>query len=145
MIAYRAATEADFEFLYRLHRETMRVYAEETYGPWDETWQRSYFQRHFNPDTLRLITVDGEVAGALQVQYRTEEIFLACLEIAPPYQGRGIGTAVMRQLMDEADRASKPVALRVLKSNRRARSLYQRLGFGVTGENETHYIMAYEK
>jgi len=51
----------------------------------------------------------------------------------------------MKALLAEADQRGKPVALRVLKVNIRARDLYQRLGFGVTGETDTHYIMAYER
>jgi ribosomal protein S18 acetylase RimI-like enzyme len=43
-------------------------------------------------------------------------------------------------VLDEARRSGKPVALQVLKVNP-ARRLYERLGFSVTGENETLYFM----
>jgi ribosomal protein S18 acetylase RimI-like enzyme len=49
----------------------------------------------------------------------------------------------MRELIARAGQEGRPLALRVLKGNLRARYLYQRLGFGVTGENDRHYIMAY--
>lgn len=80
--------------------------------------------------------------GVLHVQERTEELYIASLEILPEYQRRGIGTEILRQLTAAAQRQLKPVALQVLKTNIAARSLYQRMGFGVTGENDTHYIMA---
>ncbi len=79
----------------------------------------------------------------LELQERTEEVFIAEIEILPRFQGRGIGSQVIGEVLDRSSREGMPVALQVLKVNIRARNLYQRLGFGVTGENDTHYIMAY--
>lgn len=144
-ITYRAAREQDFDFLFGLHRAAMRTYVEETYGPWIDDWQREYFRARFNPNNLKIIQVDRRDAGVLEVQDRAEELFVVRIELLPTYQRRGIGSAVMKALLAEADQRGKPVALRVLKVNIRARDLYQRLGFGVTGETDTHYIMAYER
>jgi ribosomal protein S18 acetylase RimI-like enzyme len=144
MITSRPAVLEDFDFLYALHRATMRGYAEEAFGPWDEEWQQAYYRRSYPIQNLRVVQLDGQDAGMLYVQERTEELYLASIEILPAFQRRGIGTAVIRELIAAAARLGKPVALQVLKGNIRARSLYQRLGFGVTGENDTHYILAYE-
>ena len=62
------------------------------------------------------------------------------IAVTPDLQGQGIGTSVIHQVLDEAKRSGKPVALQVLKVNP-ARRLYERLGFSVTGENETRYFM----
>lgn len=141
-LSFRAALQDDFDFLFRLHKRTMRKYIEDTFGPWDEEWQAEYFRRHFDPSVLQIIQMDGASVGVLHVQERIEELFIASLEILPEYQRRGIGTEILRQLIAVAQRQSKPVALQVLKTNIAARSLYQRMGFGITGENDTHYIMA---
>ncbi len=143
-LSYRPATAQDFDFLFALHEAAMRAYVEDTFGPWQADWQRDYFRKHFDPADLRIIQWDGADVGVLAVQARNEELFLALIEIHPAYQRQGIGTAVMRALLAEAREQGKPVALQVLKVNLPARSLYQRLGFGVTGENDTHYIMACE-
>lgn len=142
-ITYRPATAEDFEFLFALHEAAMRSYVEDAFGPWQPEWQREYFRERFDPSALRLVQLDGQDVGMVHVQDRTEEIFLAGLEILPAFQGRGIGTAVIGELKDRAKREGRPLALQVLKGNLGARHLYQRLGFGVTGENATHYIMAY--
>jgi ribosomal protein S18 acetylase RimI-like enzyme len=142
-INYRPANERDFDFLYRLHALTMREYVEDTFGPWDEAFQQAYFRKKFDPAAHTVIQWGGEDVGVLYVQNRTEELFIASLEILPAYQRRGIGTAVIRMVQESASRQGKPVALQVLKANIAARGLYQRLGFGVTGENDTHYIMAF--
>jgi len=143
-ITYRSATAADFDFLFALHEASMRLYVEETFGPWDEEFQRAYFQDHFFPSEVNIILLDGQMVGMLRVQERTEETFLAAIEILPGWQRRGIGTRVIRALVNDASARGKPVALMVLKTNIAARSLYQRLGFGITGENVTHYILSNE-
>lgn len=141
-LAYRPAVPEDFDFLFMLHEAAMRPYVEDAFGPWQAEWQRAYFRARFNPAEVRLIQLEGQDVGVLHVQERTEEIFLVSLEILPEYQGRGIGTTVMQELIESARQQGRPLALRVLKGNLRARYLYQRLGFGVTGENDSHYIMA---
>lgn len=39
----RAATAADIDVLYAIHRAGMRAYVEATYGTWDEPAQREAF------------------------------------------------------------------------------------------------------
>lgn len=148
-LTYRLAAPADFDFLFGLHKAAMQKLVEATFGSWDEPWQLAYFRRHFDPlvqrAELRVIQLDGQDVGLLHVQERAEELFIASLEILPERQGQGIGSAVVREVLRAAATQAKPVALQVLKANIAARSLYQRLGFGITGENETHYILAWEK
>ena len=52
--------------------------------------------------------------------------------IVPSAQGRGLGTALVRLVLDEAAGRGLPVRLSVLANNP-ARGLYERLGFQVTG------------
>ncbi|MBV9747638.1 MAG: GNAT family N-acetyltransferase, partial [Acetobacteraceae bacterium] len=59
--------------------------------------------------------------------------------IVPELRGRGIGTAIMRALMDEARAANIPVRLEVASENDPSMRLYQRLGF-VPVEHMPMYI-----
>jgi ribosomal protein S18 acetylase RimI-like enzyme len=138
-IELRPATADDFDFLYRLHRATLKEYVARTWG-WDEGWQRQRFEQHFDPAASQVIEFKKRDAGVVSVVEREEEIFLANIAVTPDLQGQGIGTSVIQQVLDEAKRSGKPVVLQVLKVNP-ARRLYERLGFSVTGENETHYFM----
>ena len=52
-----------------------------------------------------------------------------------------IGTSLIRSLIEQAHQNGRPVALQVLKVNTRARTLYEKLGFAITDETDTHYIM----
>jgi len=58
-ISLRPATQEDFDFLWWLHRATMRPYVEKTWG-WDEQWQARCFRDHFDPNTREIIEGDGE-------------------------------------------------------------------------------------
>lgn len=142
-LAFRPALEEDEAFLYDLHRAALREAVEETWGAWDEEWQRAAFHQGFRPAALQVVQLDGRDVGVMLVEERAEELFLGLLEVLPAFQRRGIGSAVVRGLAAQARREGKLVALKVLKANRRALALYQRLGFGVTGETQTHYVMAW--
>jgi ribosomal protein S18 acetylase RimI-like enzyme len=138
-ISLRPATRDDYDFLWWLHRATMKPYVEKTWG-WDEQWQARYFRDHFDPNTREIIEGDGEPIGCISVERRNDRISLGVIEIAPDHQNQGIGTKLIQTLCNEADARGVPVELQVLKVNP-ARSLYERLGFGVVGETETHYLM----
>jgi ribosomal protein S18 acetylase RimI-like enzyme len=58
--------------------------------------------------------------------------YLAVMGVAPEWQGRGLGTALMRPGLEEIDAAGLPAYLET--STLRARALYERQGFAVTGE-----------
>jgi len=76
----------------------------------------------------------------ISLEERDADIFLRVIEILPAHQGQGIGFRIIRQIIDDASSKQKPVYLRVLKVNP-ARGLYERLGFSVIEETDTHFIM----
>jgi ribosomal protein S18 acetylase RimI-like enzyme len=138
-VKLRAATPADAEFLYDLLRTTMRDYVEQTWS-WDEDWQRTYFDMHYDPAQNQVVALNGQDIGVIAAERREGGIHLSSIYILPEYQGRGIGTQLINDLLAEAFRQGLPVSLRVLKINP-ARRLYERLGFVVVDEADTHYIM----
>ncbi len=136
----REVTEADREILWCLHKATMREYVDRTWG-WDESFQRGMFDENFDPKRQRIVTVGGEDVGVISVDRRGNVLDLYNLRILPAYQGRGLGTLVVRDVLAAARRQGLAIHLSVLKANPRARRLYERLGFIITGESETHYMM----
>ncbi len=140
-LALRPATSEDFDFLWHAsrHQDTMRSYVDETWG-WDDARQLSHFQNGFKPAEREIIEIDAKPVGYISVERHEARIFLASIEIAPVYQSRGIGTQLIRALIEEADRMGIPIDLQVLKVNP-ARELYERLGFAITEITETHCIM----
>ena len=135
----RPAAEVDFEFLFHLHVAALGPYVTLIWG-WDDADQRQRFRRAFNPSRMRIVHQNGEDIGAIAVECRERELYLASIELLPQHQGKGLGTALLQSVIAQASRENVPVALRVLKINP-ARHLYERLGFATIGETETHCLM----
>jgi ribosomal protein S18 acetylase RimI-like enzyme len=110
----------------------MRDYVEQVWG-WDEDEQIAFFDDRFEPEKWQVIQADGEDVGVLIVEDDDGETYVAEIQVHPSRQGRGLGSSVLRSLME-----SGPVTLRVLHVNERARALYERLGFKPYEEIETH-------
>jgi ribosomal protein S18 acetylase RimI-like enzyme len=139
-LSFRPVTDDDYEYLYRLNEATMRTYAELTYGPWDEAVTRRIFAERWRPATTRIVQVNGHDAGMLELLPTEVGLQLANIRVAPEYQGQGVGTRLISEVLQDAHARGLTVALRVLKVNP-ARRLYERLGFVVVGETEAHHLM----
>jgi ribosomal protein S18 acetylase RimI-like enzyme len=81
------------------------------------------------PDaSLDVIEVDGQPAGRLYVARWPEEIRIMDIALLPPFRNRGVGTALLRELLDEAADSRRRLTIHVEKLNP-ALALYERLGF----------------
>ncbi len=88
------------------------------------------------------IVYRGEHVGYIRRCTEGGQLELDDLYIDPAYQGKGIGSAVLRRCIQEA---GQPVYLYVFTRNTRAISLYERLGFRVAETvNPTRVIMRLE-
>src|SRR6266540_2105834 len=127
------ANAADYGWLWELKRMTMRTHVEATWGSWDDKAQEAFFQRSFSPETIQLILVDGLNAGLLHVERKPAELFLANIQIHPSFQNQGLGTVVIKTVLESGRLLLLPVRLQVLTVNVAARDLYLRLGFEIVG------------
>lgn len=120
----------------------MYAYIEKTWG-WEDKWQQEYFARKFDPRKRQIIVIDEQDAGVIALEHRVDEHYLALIEILPAFQRSGIGTSIMRRLIDIAHKDGLPISLHVLKANFPARQFYERLGFAVVHEEDIRYKMTY--
>ena len=127
-IALRPATNADIEFCFDLHKSAFFQYVTDTWG-WDEEDQRAIHRRNFKPGRVQIVTDNGVDVGRLDVDYGDEEYFLLLIELLPSHRGQGLGSRLIRTVLDQAAAEGKPLTLNVLEVNRRAYELYRRLGF----------------
>ena len=118
MFSLRQAAAADADFVYRVVEATMRHYVEQTWGSFSEELSRKGMGELVAPDHIEL----------------------AQLFILPSHQNRGIGTSILRSIMQEARQAGKPVRLRLLAVNP-ARRLYEREGFRVSSTTPERIYM----
>jgi len=131
----RPATAEDQPFLKRLFVETNEALqflppplreglAEMQYGGREMTYGSQF------PDASDSIIclVDGTAVGRQLTAHVDGALRLVDVAILPAWQGRGLGGAVLRALLDEAAREQARVELRVARGNPAVR-LYERLGF----------------
>jgi ribosomal protein S18 acetylase RimI-like enzyme len=138
-VALRPGTEADRDFLFEIHRASLKDYVAATYGPWDEARQREMFDAKFSPGRFEIIRRDDQDVGLLRVEEAPDRLTIALIELLPAFQRQGIGTAVIQRVLAHARARRLSVHLQVFKVNP-ARRLYTRLGF-ITAETTTHFVM----
>jgi len=85
-----------------------------------------------------IVEMAGKPIGRILVDRGDQVLHIVDQVIAPELRNRGIGTTIMRALMDEARRTDRGVRLGVAAANLGALRLYRRLGFRPV-ETKEHY------
>ena len=139
-VTLRPATIFDREFAFHAWKTSIKQHVEMTWG-WDEASQVQRQHEEFAGSYYQIIEVGGQPAGTLIVNRHPDHMYLSGLYLLPQYQGQGIGSTIMRELLSEAQSHKVPVRLRVLNVNSQARRLYERLGFVATDEDEPAFTV----
>jgi ribosomal protein S18 acetylase RimI-like enzyme len=101
------------------------------------------YRAQFPHARFDIIELDGRPIGRIVVDRPGNQLHLIDQAIVPELRGRGIGTAIMRALMDEAAARRVPVMLEVASSNDPSMRLYLRLGFVPTETTEPYIELAW--
>jgi GNAT superfamily N-acetyltransferase len=109
----------------------------ERLGRYDAHRVRQRLRDSFSPQYTSIIELDGELAGCVTLRPVEGGLLLEHFYLAPSYQGRGLGTAVLRRLLAQREVA---VRLNVLQGSD-ARRLYERHGFVVESEDPIDVFM----
>ena len=133
-IGFDAVTPADMEELAALRILAMRDSLERI-GRFDPDRARSRFVDGFDPANTKIILADGERVGFVVARREHGEIQLDHLYILPGHQRRGIGSAVMAELLSDADAKGLTATVGALRGSE-ANAFYQRFGFKPAGESE---------
>jgi GNAT superfamily N-acetyltransferase len=136
----RRATPCDADFVYRVMEATMRRYVEQTWGSFSEARTRKDVADVIASGHCSIIEFEGADIGVLTVERLADRIKLGQFYILPSHQNRGIGTAILRELIREARQAGKRLKLRLLKVNP-VRRLYEREGFRVVSSTPERLYM----
>ncbi len=126
-LAYLPVSAADLEDLCEIRVQAMQPSLARI-GRFDDARARQRLRDQFQPGATWLICVNGARAGFYCLIRQHDAFYLQNLYLLPGMSGQGLGSAVLRHILAQADAASLPVRLEVLIESDAAR-FYERHGF----------------
>lgn len=148
-ISLRPIQASDREFLFQLYAGTREE--ELAVVPWTAAQKEAFLRQQFDAQTrhYEMAFVDGrfdiiragsEDIGRLYVWRQPGELRIVDIALLPAWRGRGIGTALINDLLSEAAAGDQRVTIHVEKNNPALR-LYLRLGFRERADNGAYWLM----
>jgi ribosomal protein S18 acetylase RimI-like enzyme len=149
-LTLRPATAADRELLEAIYAGTREP--ELALVAWDDTAKRAFlaqqfdaqdkhYREHYPGATFDVIEADGVPAGRLYVHWGDADIRIMDIALLPEFRGRGIGTQLLRDLLEAGRTSGCSVSIHVERDNP-AQRLYERLGFRAAGQHGIYTLMA---
>ena len=140
-LIFREALAQDSDFVFKVKKEALGPYIEETWG-WDEDFQSDYHSQSYEPSKVNILSnSEKQNIGYVETEISEKHIAITGIYILKEFQNMGFGTAIIGKIVNKAKGKNLSVKLRVLKVNIKAMQLYERLGFTTEGETETHFRM----
>jgi ribosomal protein S18 acetylase RimI-like enzyme len=151
-ISLRPAASEDNDFLMEVFASTRE--AELAALP-DAAIAASFIRMQFNAQRQsyeaahpaaenRIIIFRGSQIGRILVDYTPDEIRLVDISLLKEFRAQGIGSFLIRGLINQAVEAGKPLTLSVYSFNP-ALHLYQRLGFSKTSDDGLYIQMRWDR
>ena len=145
----RSATQDDVGFLTDVVIEATRAqgrfpadFDEAAYREGFADWTQEQVRGEVPGSTTSVVGLDGHDVGRLRVVRTEDDLELGGLQLRPAYQGRGLGGAILRELMAEAEAIGRRFVLSVEKDNPRARAFYESHDLHVVDETDGEHVMA---
>ena len=137
---FRKCNETDIKFIYKLKEKCFKWFVEKIYG-WNEQLQIKLTQKEMNEHMadMNIIQHENTDIGVFTFYYDDNgDACVGMFAILPDYQGKGIGTQILTNVLEENKNVR--IYLKTYRENP-ARNLYQRVGFMKYDETETHWLM----
>jgi ribosomal protein S18 acetylase RimI-like enzyme len=80
----------------------------------------------------------------VEIQKANSRFKIQTVCLKPEYQGRGVGSYFVKEVMGAAEANKHGVELSVLKTNPRAKRFYERLGFVQFRESQYHHHLQWD-
>ncbi|MEO6251881.1 MAG: GNAT family N-acetyltransferase [Ferruginibacter sp.] len=149
MIELRPEAKKDHAFIEAVYRSTRE--AELNLTNWAEQEKNAFvlmqsmaqlseYKTKFPGAALQVIIFNKQNAGRFYTWENDIEIRLIDITVLPRFQRKGIGTAVLKDLIKRSDKIQKKISLHVDPATP-ALQLYLRLGFFHIKNNGRHYYM----
>ncbi len=140
--SFRNCTLDDFDFLFQLKKQNFKKYVDK-FWQWDDEEQKQRLRKDLEEHLphKKIIVVNNKMIGVYAVHITEDgDLYINEISILKEYQNKGIGRKILEKQLEENDKKKMRTVLQVFKGNS-AKNLYEKLGFKVYGETESHYQM----
>ena len=105
--------------------------------------QQEHYRKIYPEASHDIILSAGRPVGRLYIARKEQEIRIIDIVLLPQERNAGVGSYLIRGLLDEAARSGKPLRVFVESFNPSLR-LFERLGFYRTDQNGMHILMQWD-
>jgi len=127
----RPSIDADIDAMCRIESECF-----------SDPWSRESIIGAVDADASLCYTAlsDGNVIGYAFIYVVADESEVLNIAVSPSHRRRGVGSALMKMILSEAERIGAATSyLEVRESNTAAKELYEELGFTALGKRKNYY------
>lgn len=148
-ITLRPVVPGDSDFLIEVYASTRAD--EMAMVPWtdEQRWafirsqfnaQQDHYSKKYPTASHDVILVNGMRVGRLYVARLEEEIRIVDITLIPKERNQGVGSYLLKELLDEAERKNKITRIYVEEFNP-SLSFFKRLGFNLNEQHGFHLLM----
>src|ERR1051325_4954539 len=150
-ITLRDVTPEDYGFLRQVYASTREQ--ELAVVPWDNNQreaflkfqfdaQDSYYRSKFPNASYQFILNDGERVGRLYIDRDNNEIRILDIAVLPQFRSAGIGSYLIRQIIDEAVRTGQQATIWIEHFNP-SQKLFRQFGFVMIQEDGYNQLLEF--
>jgi ribosomal protein S18 acetylase RimI-like enzyme len=114
---------------------------QETFIKMQFTAQQRWYQAAYPQAEHQLIILKANLIGHILVLREKTRTELIDISLLPEYRNRGVGTALLGELIEECRKSGVPLRLQVQCNNQAAIRLYRRLGFSTIEQDDVYCRM----
>jgi len=148
-VSYRTFADEDLPFVAELYASTRREEVAATGWPAEiqeaflaqqHDAQHRHYAFHFADAEWLIVERGGEAIGRLYLRDLSDNLHIIDISLLPHSRQKGIGAAIMQDVLDHARSLGKGLSIHVEKNNP-ARSLYARLGFEMVEDRGVYDLL----
>jgi GNAT superfamily N-acetyltransferase len=148
-LTLRSITTDDLPFLYQIYAGTrLEELAQTDWTAEQKTAflqqqfaaQHDYYQANYPTAQFQIVEWQGEPIGRLYVDRWVDQIRIMDIALLPDRRGHGIGSQLLKTILDEGRHSNQPVTIHVERFNPTLR-WYERMGFHIAEDKGVYLFL----
>ncbi|MFA0324120.1 GNAT family N-acetyltransferase [Vibrio splendidus] len=139
-IQFQLVSNSEFEELFACVKQGIFIHVDDVFG-WDDDFQHQRLLNEYHPSWFHWVYRENKRVGLACFKPYDNAYHIHLLIILPQYQGHTLGKEVMTLIHKRAmEEQRSQVTLSSFRSNTRAISFYQSLGYRVVDEGDDDFV-----